>query len=249
MLDSRQFLQKNTLRSRLSACRAWKCALWPAAVLALLAFGAADLGAQVLPGVSSPATQAAAMQRAAGTPAQTLADPAAQTPADPAAQTPADPAVQTPADPAAQTPADPAAPRPLSEPPPAAPAPAPAAAKPGPAPELDRLLGPPTRLRIAILNASGNPGQGDQIAILLDRYQRVRLERKMGLKLEVANISIATPPTLRHSVVYYRTGHLRAALLIARALPGSQRVEPMKPSSAHRTVVDVEIWMGKDMLQ
>jgi hypothetical protein len=64
------------------------------------------------------------------------------------------------------------------------------------------------------------------------------------MKLELANTSSAAPQP--RSAVYYRPGFLRAALLMAKIVPGDQSVEPMKANSLLKVGIDVEIWLGKD---
>jgi hypothetical protein len=108
----------------------------------------------------------------------------------------------------------------------------------------------PTLVRVAVVNASGDPGRGDHAAILLMELRRLDLERRMGMRLELVNVSNApaqrsgqTPP---RSVIHYRPGFLRAALALAEALPGDQALKPMRPEQLERRGIDVEIWLGRE---
>jgi hypothetical protein len=105
----------------------------------------------------------------------------------------------------------------------------------------------PTLLRVAVLNASGGPDRASQVAVMLMDLRRVSLERKIGMHLEIANVSRAPGAGQAHSVVYYREGYLRAALALAEILPGEQALEPMPRERARRKGIDVEIWLGKDL--
>ncbi len=105
----------------------------------------------------------------------------------------------------------------------------------------------PTLVRIAVLNASGIGGQASRVAVMLMDFRRMSLERELGMRLEVVNISNAPAFESGETTLYYRPGFLRAALLIAKTLPGEQDVEPMRPESVERAGIDVEIWLGKDL--
>ena len=105
----------------------------------------------------------------------------------------------------------------------------------------------PTLLRVAVLNASGGTDWASQVAVMLMDMRRLSLERKIGMHLEIANVSRAPGLGQAHSVVYYREGFLRAALALAEILPGAQALEPMPAERAKRKGIDVEIWLGKNM--
>ncbi|MBI4082085.1 MAG: LytR C-terminal domain-containing protein [Candidatus Lambdaproteobacteria bacterium] len=190
---------------------------------------------------------------------QEIAQATTQSPAPGAAPAAPQPALTPPPPGSTATPAAPGAAAPVKgaeaaqpaaampEKPAQAPAPpdtvAPASLSP-PAPAPERQEGPPTRVRVQILNASGRADSAQRVTLLLDQYRRREIERTLGLKLELANTS-STAPQAR-SVVYYRPGFLRAALLMAKVIPGDQTVEPMKPNSLLKVGIDVEIWLGKD---
>lgn len=105
----------------------------------------------------------------------------------------------------------------------------------------------PTLVRIAVLNASGVSGQASRVAVMLMEVRRVHLEQTLGMKVEVANISNAPTFDRMRTVLYYRPGYLRAALQIAKLLPGEQTVEPMSADMLSREGLDVSLWLGKDL--
>jgi hypothetical protein len=115
--------------------------------------------------------------------------------------------------------------------------------------DSDSLLGPeaPTRVRVAILNATGKPGGANKVAVLLSEYKRRALEDQIGLQIEVVNLSSAESVRPGQSTLFYRPEFLRAALAMAKAIPGEQFVEPMRPAGMKRAGVDVEIVVGKEL--
>lgn len=115
--------------------------------------------------------------------------------------------------------------------------------------ELDSVLGaePPTLVRVAILNATGKPGGANKVAVLLGEYKRQALEDQIGMQIEVVNLSTADSVRAGRSVLFYRPEFLRAALAMAKAIPGDQFVEPMRPAGLKRAGVDVEIVVGQEL--
>jgi hypothetical protein len=173
--------------------------------------------------------------------------------ADSQAAVPADPLAAAPADaPSALVANDKAASAGGAAAQPAAPMPADAATQPAAAEEPfdpDSVLGPepPTRVRVAILNATGKPGGANKVAVLLGEYKRQALEDQIGLQIEVVNLSAADNVRPGQSILFYRPEFLRAALAMAKAIPGEQFVEPMRPAGLKRMGVDVEIVVGKEL--
>jgi len=104
----------------------------------------------------------------------------------------------------------------------------------------------PILLRVAVLDATGGTELAAQAAVMLMDVRRISLERKIGMRLEIVNMSRAPGGARSRSVVYYREGFLRAALALAEILPGEQKLEPMPQERAGRKGIDVEIWLGKD---
>lgn len=107
--------------------------------------------------------------------------------------------------------------------------------------------GRPTLVRIVVLNGSGVSGKAGEVGILLAELRRHMLERQLGQRVEVVNISNATTFDRLETVIYYRPGFLRAALAVAQALPGDQAVAPTPPDRLGRRGIDLEILLGKDM--
>ncbi len=106
---------------------------------------------------------------------------------------------------------------------------------------------PLTLVRIAILNATGKPGGANKVALLLSEVKRRALEDQIGLQIAVVNLSTAEGVHPGPSVLYYRPEFLRAALAMARAIPGGQLIQPMRPAGLKRAGVDVEIVVGEDL--
>ena len=107
-------------------------------------------------------------------------------------------------------------------------------------------LPPSTRVRIAVLDISGTLTRANNIALLLTHFRRRELEEKIGMKIELANLSRDSKQPKRGNVVYYRSGFLRAALLVAKVVPGEQTVMPMPKAFAAKTGVDVEIHLDAE---
>jgi hypothetical protein len=106
---------------------------------------------------------------------------------------------------------------------------------------------PLTRVRIAIVNATGKPAGAAKVAVLLSDYRRRPLEDKMGLKIELVNLSTGYERTQAPAMVYYRPGFLRPALLLAQVVPGDTIVAAMRPAALKRAGVDVEVVVGEEL--
>jgi len=102
----------------------------------------------------------------------------------------------------------------------------------------------PITIRVAVLNASGKAGRAGMVAFLLEEYRGKELARKLGKKIAVVNLSNLGGSAQRDSVIYYRPGFLRAALIMAKVIPGKQFVTPMPASLRGKIGVDVEIRLG-----
>jgi len=123
----------------------------------------------------------------------------------------------------------------------------PAAGAPSAAADDEAGEAPLTRVRVAILNATGKPGGANKVALLLSEVKRRALENQIGLQIEVVNLSTAEGVPRGQSVLYYRPVFLRAALAMARAIPSEVLVRPMRPDGLKRAGVDVEIVMNEDL--
>lgn len=105
-------------------------------------------------------------------------------------------------------------------------------------------LPPSTRVRVAVLDVSGTLTRANNIALLLTHFRRRDLETKIGMKIDLANLSKERYRPKRGNVVYYREGFLRAAMLIAKVVPGEQTVLPMPVDFAAKMGVDVDVHLG-----
>ena len=104
---------------------------------------------------------------------------------------------------------------------------------------------PSTRVRVVVIDVSGTMARAHNVAMLLTRFRRRVLEEKIGMKLELANLSSNRRRPRRGNVLYYRPGFLRAAMLIAKAIPGEQSVLPMPEAFLKKAGVDVEVHLGE----
>ena len=103
------------------------------------------------------------------------------------------------------------------------------------------------QLNIAILNASPKIGVAHSFAVMLDRMQKLKIEKRMGMKLNVVNISSVQEQTiLPKTKIYFHANLLKAALILAEILPGEQVLEPVPDSRTSELANDVEIYVGKN---
>lgn len=106
---------------------------------------------------------------------------------------------------------------------------------------------PPLRLNLAVFNASPRVGTARRLAIMLEHQQRRTIEERLGLKLEILNISsVREDLRLPRTKIYFRPNFLKAALTLAEMIPGEQVVEPMPLSRLSRLGNDVEIYVGEN---
>ena len=125
-----------------------------------------------------------------------------------------------------------------------------------PPPEESVLLHPvfamlayrqPIRLNVSVLNASRHVGGAQRLAILLERQQRRRIEQRVGMRLEVVNISsVQEQMILPRTKIYYRPNMLKSAITLADIIPGEQTVEPMPLNRGTKPTTDVEIYVGQN---
>ena len=101
-------------------------------------------------------------------------------------------------------------------------------------------------VRIAVLNASGKPRRAGMVAFFLEEHRKKSLEKKLGKRISVVNLSNLPGKSQRKSVIYYRPGNLRAALLMANAIPGKLTVEPMNDERPQKIGIDIEIRIGRE---
>ncbi|HEX9844415.1 MAG TPA: hypothetical protein VGC20_16775 [bacterium] len=104
---------------------------------------------------------------------------------------------------------------------------------------------PSTAVRVAILDASPSLQRAGRISVLLSHFRKRELEEHIGMKIELANISSIPEQPAMGNVVFYRPEFLRAAALLAKAIPGEQSVRVMPPERLAVSGVDVEILLGE----
>jgi len=103
------------------------------------------------------------------------------------------------------------------------------------------------QLNVAVLNASPNQGAAQSFAVMLDRKQKRTIEKRMGMKLNIVNISSVREQTiLPKTKIYFHANLLKAALILAEVLPGEQVLEPVPDSRTSKLSTDVEIYVGKN---
>ena len=103
------------------------------------------------------------------------------------------------------------------------------------------------QLNITILNASPHSDSAQRLAALLDRQQKSTIEKQIGMKLKIVNISSVREQTiLPKTKIYFHANLMREALILAQILPGEQVIEPMPESRISKLATDVEIYVGKN---
>jgi hypothetical protein len=103
------------------------------------------------------------------------------------------------------------------------------------------------QLNVAVLNASPNAGAAQSFAVMLDRKQKRTIENRMGMKLNIVNISSVRKQTiLPKTKIYFHANLLKAALILAEVLPGEQVIEPVPDSRTNKQATDIEIYVGKN---
>jgi len=103
----------------------------------------------------------------------------------------------------------------------------------------------PTRVQVAILSGAQSQRVANTLAVLIGDLRRKSLETRIGLKVEVVNISRLDTPPRGRNIIYYRPPFLRAALLLAETVPGDQTVQPMGAEMLKRSGIDVEVWVAE----
>jgi hypothetical protein len=103
------------------------------------------------------------------------------------------------------------------------------------------------QLNVAVLNASPKLGAAQSFAAMLDRKQKRTIEKRMGMKLNIVNISSVREQTiLPKTKIYFHANLLKAALILAELLPGEQVLEPVPESRNSKLSTDIEIYVGKN---
>ncbi|MBF0351700.1 MAG: LytR C-terminal domain-containing protein [SAR324 cluster bacterium] len=105
----------------------------------------------------------------------------------------------------------------------------------------------PSRLQVSILNASHQVNAAQRLAVFMERHQRRMLEDKIGMKLEVTNISsVREKFILPKTKIYYRPNYLDSALKMSEVIPGEQIIESMPLDRRGKLGIDVEIYVGEN---
>ena len=105
----------------------------------------------------------------------------------------------------------------------------------------------PFRLNLAVLDASGKLGSAQRLAVVLEQQQRRRIEQRIGMRLEVVNISsVPGESNLRRTKIYYRPNMLKAAVILAEVIPGEQIVEQFPAIRGMNQTTDIEIYVGQN---
>jgi hypothetical protein len=122
------------------------------------------------------------------------------------------------------------------------------ASAPPPATPYDEAFPPPNRkdptVRVAVLSHAKRPQSGEYVGLLVGTIQRDWLESQLGRPLDVVVVSREHHGENGNSVIRFRKGYLKPAMLIATLMPEFQIVQPMSPSESEVAGVDVLILTG-----
>ena len=111
--------------------------------------------------------------------------------------------------------------------------------------EILRQYHKPSLVQVSIINASGYKKRAYKLSVFLGNVQKRSIEEVLGAKLDIVNISNYAPKQAPLTTIFFRDNYLKAALTLAKTIPGQQRVLPMS-NQAERMGVDIEIYLGKD---
>jgi len=103
------------------------------------------------------------------------------------------------------------------------------------------------QLNVAILNASPHLGGAQRLAMMLNHQKKRLIEKRMGMKLKIVNISSVKEQTiLPKTKIYFHANFFKAALILAEFLPGEQILEPLSDSRGSNLATDVKIYVGNN---
>ncbi len=103
------------------------------------------------------------------------------------------------------------------------------------------------QLNVAILNASLKPNGAHRMAEMLSKRHKLAIEKKMGAKLNIVNISsVREQEILPKTKIYFHANLLKQAIKLAQFLPGEQLLEPVPSARVSKLATDVEIFVGKN---
>ena len=103
------------------------------------------------------------------------------------------------------------------------------------------------QLNVAILNASLKPNGAHRMAEMLTKRHKLAIEKKIGAKLNIVNISsVREQEILPKTKIYFHANLLKQTIKLAQVLPGEQLLEPVPTARASKLATDVEIFVGKN---
>jgi len=103
------------------------------------------------------------------------------------------------------------------------------------------------QLNVAILNASLKPNGAHRMAEMLTKRHKLAIEKKIGAKLNIVNISsVREQEILPKTKIYFHANLLKQAIKLAQVLPGEQMLEPVPTARASKLATGVEIFVGKN---
>ena len=103
------------------------------------------------------------------------------------------------------------------------------------------------QLNVAILNASLKPNGAHRMAEMLTKRHKLSIEKKIGAKLNIVNISsVREQEILPKTKIYFHANLLKQALKLAQVFPGEQLLESVPTARASKLTTDVEIFVGKN---
>ena len=103
------------------------------------------------------------------------------------------------------------------------------------------------KLNVTILNASQKPNGAHRLAEMLSKRHRITIEKKMGAKLNIVNISsVREKEILPKTKIYFHANLLKQAIKLAHVLPGEQLLEPVPTVRSNKLATDMEIFVGEN---
>ena len=85
------------------------------------------------------------------------------------------------------------------------------------------------------------------MAEMLTKRHKLAIEKKIGAKLNIVNISsVREQGILPKTKIYFHANLLKQAIKLAQVLPGEQLLEPVPTARASKLATDVEIFVGKN---
>ena len=103
------------------------------------------------------------------------------------------------------------------------------------------------QLNVTILNASLKQNGAHRMAEMLTKRHKVTIDKKIGAKLNIVNISsVREQEILPKTKIYFHANLLKQAIKLAEILPGEQLLEPIPATRANKLSTDVEIFVGKN---